>query len=478
MDESLLAQARDYALTGGGSGFIVRSGWLVYTWGNPDTVYDLKSSTKSIGVTALGLAVHDGVVAVDDVAQGHLPTVGVPPESNIDTGWPADITLRQLATHSAGFDKTGGYIALLFQPGSTWAYSDGGANWLADVLTVRFGRDLRTLMFQRVFTPIGITGADLTWRKHLYREATIEGITRREFGAGIRANVDAMARLGYLYLRGGTWNGQPLVPQTFIEQVRRPDPSLAGRPVHNAAAHPAASSHYGLLWWNNGDGTLSGIPKDAFWSWGLRDSLIVVIPSLDIVVARAGAGWRTGWNSKYTVLQPFLEPIVRSANGGTIGPGSGTVLAASGDTFSIKASPDATVGSKTFVRVHGPNEKAIGFVQFDVAGLSGGVTAATLELFVREVRAVGTLEVHPVNAAWREASLSYNNKPPYGATIASLAVTANDVGRTISLDVTTLVQQWTAAPSGAFGVALTSPGMHVRFDSREGANPPAIKVTP
>ena len=50
MDETQLRKARDYALTGGGSGYITRHGKLVMSWGNPDRRYDLKSTTKSIGV--------------------------------------------------------------------------------------------------------------------------------------------------------------------------------------------------------------------------------------------------------------------------------------------------------------------------------------------------------------------------------------------------------------------------------------------
>jgi hypothetical protein len=39
----------------------------------------------------------------------------------------------------------------------------------------------------------------------------------------------------------------------------------------------------------------------------------VVIPSLDIVATRAGdTGWRSKWNGDYTVLVPFIEPVVRS----------------------------------------------------------------------------------------------------------------------------------------------------------------------
>ena len=75
-----------------------------------------------------------------------------------------------------------------------------------------------------------------------------------------------------------------------------------------------ASSHYGLLWWNNADGTLDEVPRDTFWSWGLYDSLIVVIPSLDIVVARAGKSWqREKGADHYDVLRPFVTPICNAA---------------------------------------------------------------------------------------------------------------------------------------------------------------------
>ena len=51
-----LEQARDYALTGGGSGMITRHGKVVLTWGDQAKLYDLKSSSKAIGVTLLGIA--------------------------------------------------------------------------------------------------------------------------------------------------------------------------------------------------------------------------------------------------------------------------------------------------------------------------------------------------------------------------------------------------------------------------------------
>ena len=59
------------------------------------------------------------------------------------------------------------------------------------------------------------------------------------------------------------------------------------------------------------------MPRDAYWSWGLYDSLIVVIPSLDLVVARAGPARSWSWTEgdHYAVLAPFLGPIAAAAGG-------------------------------------------------------------------------------------------------------------------------------------------------------------------
>jgi hypothetical protein len=73
----------------------------------------------------------------------------------------------------------------------------------------------------------------------------------------------------------------------------------------------SAPRHYGLLWWNNADGSLDHVPRDAYWSWGLYDSLILVVPSLDIVVARAGKSFaRKPGGAHYDPLRPFFDPII------------------------------------------------------------------------------------------------------------------------------------------------------------------------
>src|SRR5690606_16911257 len=69
LDAALLAEARDYALQGGGSGLIICKGYAVFSWGDQREIVDLKSTTKSIGSTVLALALKDGKVRLDDPAR-------------------------------------------------------------------------------------------------------------------------------------------------------------------------------------------------------------------------------------------------------------------------------------------------------------------------------------------------------------------------------------------------------------------------
>lgn len=345
LDAEKLQAARDYALTGQGSGYITRHGYLVAQWGSPTQLYDLKSTTKSFGATALGVAILDRKLSLDDRVVERHPSFAVPPASNRETGWIKDIRIWHLATHTAGFEKPGGYRPLLFAPGSHWFYSDGGPNWLAECVTLAYRRDVSELMFERVFEPIGIRTRDLRWRKNQYRERKLDGIERREFGSGVHANVNAMARLGYLYLRGGQWDGRRLLPARFIQQASTAYPALRGLPEYGDDSHGNASDHYGLLWWNNADGTLPDVPTDTYWTWGLYDSLIVVIPSLDIVVARAGRSWkRKPDENHYDVLKPFLTPIAQSATG-TQTAGKASAQPTAGDTLieRIEWAPESTI---------------------------------------------------------------------------------------------------------------------------------------
>jgi CubicO group peptidase (beta-lactamase class C family) len=367
MNQLKLDEAKAYALTRNGAGMIVRNGYVVSSWGKTTDRFPVASVTKSIGTLVLGYAVKDQGVSLDAKAQDYYLDFGTNPVENIATTWLDDITIEELATHSAGFEKPGGAPRLKWQPATTWVYSDGAANWLADVLTVRLNEDLAAVLKREFLDHMNIAlvsggAGGLEWRAVTDtdpRGATINGIQRRQFNGGISAHVDAMARIGLLLERNGTWNGMQLLQPEFVAKLANPAPGIAGLPIFNTGGapddnFPNATAHLGLYWWNNADGTLPNVPRDAFWAWGRGDHLIVVIPSMHLVAARTSSRANEGpdrlqpWAWKdtlcqdtmcahYDALDPFLTPIVQSITGGP----------APAVTFSSSASTVAAGGTVT-----------------------------------------------------------------------------------------------------------------------------------
>ena len=285
-----------------GNGMIVRHGQLVHFWGDIDEKLDVKSVTKSMGGVVLGLAIKENKVALDRKGIEFIPTFGTPPAAN--AAGAQTITLAQLATHTAGFQKidrtvNGEFTAVLeFTPGTTWSYSDAGLNWLADVLTTVNQQDLAAVAQDKVWSVLGVNPSgntdDIFWRAAALRPPTRPStgtLQYRELASGIQANVNAMARVGLLFLRKGKWKDAEILTTQFVTDVQTPRPENAGLALNETAPHylfPGARTDYGVLWWTNKSGLMANVPKDAFWAWGLGEALIVVIPSLDLVIARNG----------------------------------------------------------------------------------------------------------------------------------------------------------------------------------------------
>jgi len=334
MDVAQLEIAKNYSIaagtTGNEAGYIIRGGKLVYSWGDPTTIYEMKSTTKSMGSLVLMLALDEGKLALSDKAIDKIPAVfGTDPA--VDTspvtsgGGLSDITVLQLATHTAGFSKSDQTdLKLLYAPGTTWWYSDQGLDWLADVLTQTYAQDLNTFLASRIGNTLGIrANADLSWRDNRYRTDTLDvngtAVKRRELASGINANVNAMARFGQLMLRKGVWGTQRLLSEEVVAKVHTPPAEIANAALPDAANFPGATTNYGILWWTNATGQIADVPTDTYWAWGLHETLIIVVPSKDLVIARAGDhAWFSAssetWNGDYQKLAPFIRSIVQAAN--------------------------------------------------------------------------------------------------------------------------------------------------------------------
>ncbi|HEY8504255.1 MAG TPA: serine hydrolase, partial [Gemmataceae bacterium] len=390
MASDALDAAAAYALKhGGGSGCVVRHGYLVKEWGDPKRLADIKSSTKgSVGVTVLGLAVDRGLVKLDDLAQTHYPKIGTEKPENVGKGWLGEITVRHLATMTAGFDD-GRPPKLVYRPGKgKGIYSNDTSNMLAELLTLRFKEDLRDVLKREVMDPIGAPADEWRWRDNAFRAKTIEGLASREFASGITITHRTMARIGLLYLREGRWKDRQILSREFIREATRPTDL------------PAPWPYYAFYWGSNAKGTYPHMPKDTIWALGLGDSFVLVCPSLDIVAVRLGvgskksqlpggeSGWDDDWGGRVegffklvvaAVRDPYpASPVIRGVEWAP--PGEIVRKAKGSDNWPITWADDdllyTAYGDGNGFEPRTPEKLSLGFAR--VAGTPPGFTGTNV----------------------------------------------------------------------------------------------------
>jgi CubicO group peptidase (beta-lactamase class C family) len=97
----------------GGRGCVVRSGYLVYQWGDVTKNGDVASAVKPVISTLLLMAVQEGKLkSVDDLIAKHEPRL-----KTLNDGKDAAITWRHLAHQTSGY-------GLAERPGEAYSYND------------------------------------------------------------------------------------------------------------------------------------------------------------------------------------------------------------------------------------------------------------------------------------------------------------------------------------------------------------------
>jgi CubicO group peptidase (beta-lactamase class C family) len=287
---------------------VIRHGYVAGEWmgvpAMPQTTFDVWSCTKSATGIAYGLLLddsrdhrlpNDAQIDLDSLAYSSIPE-GDP----LSDPAKERIKLRHLLTMTSGIpgedhgivgiavtagegeyefalgkqlDRFGNSAARLYAaPGEAWDYSDVGFAHLSLIFSHVTGQEIGDFMKTRVFQPIGIenSGWDLQGGGGNLGPHT-------NAHSGLRLSARDFARLGYLLLRGGTWNGKPIVPKWWIDLATKKSQEL--------------NPHYGYTFWVNSDGELwPNVPKDAFAFMGYATNRCYVVPSLDLVVVRLGYG--------------------------------------------------------------------------------------------------------------------------------------------------------------------------------------------
>jgi CubicO group peptidase (beta-lactamase class C family) len=219
MDTALLLQmlaAIDEQYLNIDSVVVVHNGYIVtekyYPPYKQDTLHDMYSITKSIVSALVGIAIHEGYLnSVDD------PVLDFFPERTFenDDELKRSITLEHLLTMSSGLAGNDHEMVssrdwvqsvldqpMTSEPGTAFNYNSGNAHVLSAIIQETSGLNTRDFAQQYLFDPLGIS--DLTW------QMDINDIPKGGWGMAMKPRD--MAKLGYLYLNQGVWDGQQIIP--------------------------------------------------------------------------------------------------------------------------------------------------------------------------------------------------------------------------------------------------------------------------
>jgi CubicO group peptidase (beta-lactamase class C family) len=265
---------------------------------------DVASVQKSIVSVLVGIAVARGDVALDDRVSAHL---GAGWTGRDDVATEGDVTVSHLLTMTSGL---GDAFETVAKPGDRWDYNLVVYPTAKRVLRAATSRALEDITREWVTGPLGMT--ETTWEPRVWNDqlpAIFKGAFVYPDGSPMEALVAPardLAKFGQAVMAGCVGLG---VDETYGRAMTRPSQAL----------NPA----YGLLWWVNDsplffapraaapvDGPFfPGLPADTYAALGAGDQCCVVVPSLDLVVARTGgaAGEASAAGSG------FVRALARSA---------------------------------------------------------------------------------------------------------------------------------------------------------------------
>lgn len=290
---------------------IVKNGALVleeYFYEYDVTVpHALRSATKSIVSALVGLAIEDGFIRgvqepVLSYFQGDYASI----ENMTDAK--GRITLEHLLTNRSGLacndwdvkspgnetqmGKTENWVKfildlpMLHEPGTEASYCSGGVIILGRIVEKAAGMPIEQYARKRLFEPLGIDTFEWRFDPDRSSEDTFCQLSLRPRD---------MAKLGLLFLNGGLWNEQQVIPKAWVETSTARHTSLGG-------------TDYGYLWWRPYL-TMDGGRHHGILATGNGGQKIFLFSELDMVVVLTGGNYNTSSPANELLINYVLPPV-------------------------------------------------------------------------------------------------------------------------------------------------------------------------
>lgn len=277
-------------------GVIVAQGWWApYAAELPHMLFSL---SKSFTSSAVGLAVAEGLLTVDDPVisffpdqlpkdvSDHLARMQVRHLLTMSTGHAEDTTGKIRQAQDGDWVKAFLSVPVENPPGAPFVYNSGATYMLSAIVQKLTGMSLLDYLRPRLFEPLGIENP--TW------ESCPRGINTGGWGLSVR--TEDIARFGQMYLQKGVWEGKRILPEGWVEAASRKQVSNGD----NAKSDWAQG--YGYQFWR--------CRHHAYRGDGAFGQYCLVMPEQDAVLAiTSGLGdMQAVLNLVWRHLLPAMRP--------------------------------------------------------------------------------------------------------------------------------------------------------------------------
>ena len=256
-------------------GHVVAEGWWKpYDAETPHILYSL---SKSFTSTAVGLAVAEGKLSLDDAVLMFFPEdAPAEPSANLRamrvrdllrmaTGHATEAALRrdEPGSNLQGAPWTKKFLAhpVPFKPGTHFMYNSPATYMLSAIVQKVTGTTVLDYLGPRLFEPLGIEKPNWV--------ASPEGISVGSYG--LFARTEDIARFGQLYLQRGMWQGRQLLPAAWVDEA------TARQTANGSAPKSDWDQGYGYQFWRS--------RHDSYRGDGAFGQYCLVLPELDAVLA-------------------------------------------------------------------------------------------------------------------------------------------------------------------------------------------------
>ena len=289
------------------TGFMaVVGGRVLMEYGDVQVVSYLASVRKSILAMLYGNYVASGKVRLDKT----LAEMGM---DDIDglTSEEKQATIRDLITARSGVyhaaSNDGDDLASAPPRGSQkhgtyMLYSNWDFNAAGTAFELETGRTIYDALDTDLARPLGMR--DFNRESH---RRTGDSTKSRHLAYHMNLSTRDMARIGYLMLREGNWNGRQLVPRDWVREITRPFTRVSEM---NPTSRRAGPFGYGHLWWVWDGPRAVGAYRGAYTGLGAVGQQITVLPLLDLVVihkTRPGQGRSVSHQQYMEVLDVLVK---------------------------------------------------------------------------------------------------------------------------------------------------------------------------